>query len=77
MAVIYDNQVVLHISLNLIFHKMTKHREQIVSRDIKIEFINLNDQLADILTQQTGLIIFVTSLIHMIYRHQLEDECWM
>jgi len=77
MAVIYDNQVVLHISLNLIFHKMTKHREQIVSRDIKIEFVNLNDQLADILTQQTGLIIFVTSLIHMIYRHQLEDECWM
>lgn len=59
MKVWCDNQAVIHISLNLVFHEMTKHikvnchfiREKHQHNLIFTSNVRTNDQLADVFTK--------------------------
>jgi len=53
-----DEETALYIASNLVFHERTKRieidshfiREKLLSKEICIEFVGSNDQLADMLT---------------------------
>ena len=55
----YDNKSVINLSKNLIQHSRTKHidirhhflRDHVQNSDISLEFVDTNNQLADIFTK--------------------------
>lgn len=75
MKLICDNQTMLYIVSNLVFHERAKHielechfvRDMALSREIITDFVGSNYQLPDIYQtpEDLRLNLFVTNLVHM------------
>ena len=70
-----DNQGSLFIADHNTSHNRTKHidiqyhfiREHVRNKDIKLEYINTKEQLADILTKPTPRIIFLRHISKLLF----------
>ena len=59
IPILRDNTSAIHISKNLVMHSKTKHipikfyllREQVTEKNIKLEYVETKDQIADIFTK--------------------------
>jgi len=86
MRLYCNNQVVVHITENSIFHKHTKHIEmnyhfvcqKIKEKIVQAQHVSSYHQLTNLLTvflRRHELILFVNNWACIMYMLQLETEC--
>ena len=59
IPILYGNSSAINISKNLVMHSKTKHipikfhflREQVIEKNIKLEYVGTKEQIADIFTK--------------------------